>query len=156
MKVIPTAIPTAIRCGLLLLLMLLNFNVWAEPVARQTIDDFMAAHTAVYQPDMGEAEMDRYLGFMADDITDFHAAYGVTLEGKTPYRNGLPSKARDNLSFTVDIHDVVLGENIAVIDFTEQVSESVDGETQSTQVRTILVLEFNEDGLISHMRRYLS
>ena len=121
----------------------------------QTVLDFIAAQEAVYQPEATSADIEYYLAYMVDEITDHHAAYGVTLEGKDVFRDNLPDKARSSITYRIEVEDVTIGSRVAVVTFVEE-SRSRDGaEVVDFTGRTIMVLEFNETGLIQHMRRYL-
>ena len=104
---------------------------------------------------MDSDDVERYLAYMSDDITDYHAAYGVTLEGKDVFRRSFPEKARSSITYRIEVENVIVGSNVAVVEYKEA-AKSKEGDTITEFLaRTIMVLEFEDTGLIKHMRRYL-
>lgn len=140
--------------GLFALALIYTSTVDAKP-SKQRVKDFMAAFESARKPEMTAAELEHYFSFMADDVTDFHAAYGVTIDGKDRPRTGMVTKARQRTSFSIDIEQIVMGSSTAVVTFDEDTEYYKDGQLKHFQGRTILLLEFNDDDQIQHIRRYL-
>ncbi|MDA8020544.1 MAG: nuclear transport factor 2 family protein [Thermoanaerobaculia bacterium] len=117
--------------------------------------DFVAAFEAVRQPDVEARDFENYFAFMADDVVDHHVAYGVMVSGKEKPRENLKRKLPNNISFDIEIEDMIVGTSTAVVVLNEDSEYKKDGKYKHFVGRTILVLEFNEERLIQEMRRYL-
>jgi|GEM_PF-3313462 len=140
--------------GLLVFLLFSTSSVLAAPT-KEWVQSFVTAYVAVKQPKMNQTDLENYFSYLADDLTDFHAAYGVTIKGKERKRQGMIKKAQDMVAFRMTIEDMIIGSQTAVVVVIED-SEYYKGEQlKQFRGRTILLLEFNDEGLISHMRRYL-
>lgn len=124
-------------------------------VPEQKVKAFMAAFERVYQPTMNKDDVERYLSFMTDDVTDFHASYNVTLTGKDLPRKTLPEKAKTSVAYKLEVGEMILGERTAVLEYREIFRDRDGAKVVDGNLRTILVLEFSKDGLIKNMRRYL-
>lgn len=139
----------------MMLAALLASNGAMAQASAETVLDFMTAHEALYQPSATSDDIEAYLRFMTDDITDYHAAYGVTLEGKDVFRENLPDKAARSISYQLVIESMQIGSNVAVVTFVEDSRSRRESDIVDFRGRTVLVLEFNNEGRITHMRRYL-
>ena len=122
---------------------------------REKVDNYMIAMQQVYQPNASAKDIDALFAFMADDITDYHAAYGVTLKGTEKKRKGLQQKALDSISYKLTVESIIMGTETAIIEYKEDAKYIKNGKPKHFLGRTIMVLEFNQQGLIKHMRRYL-
>lgn len=135
-------------------LLLISIRVQAAPT-EATIQAFVEASERARQPDMTDQDLEAFLAYLSDELVDFHAAYGRTFNGKDHLRNGIPRKAEAMKSLSFAVEDVVLGRQTAVFVLHETSEYLRDGELKQFTGRTIMLLEFDNDGLISHMRRYL-
>lgn len=124
-------------------------------VEASRVNDFIRAKDAASQPQKTLQDVEEYLAFMTDDISDVHVAYGVTREGKNTIRRGLVESTRVKFHSSFQVESMSLGSAVAVVKYTEVSQYVKDDELIDFTGRTILVLEFNAEGLISHMRRYL-
>jgi ketosteroid isomerase-like protein len=140
---------------LTLLFMLLFSQLSLAENHREKVDGFMKAMQQVYQPQATSKNIDDLFAFMTDDITDYHAAYGVTMVGKEKKRKGLQQKAIDSISYELTVENIIMGTDTAIIEFKEDANYIKNGKPKHFLGRTIMVFEFNEQGLIKHMRRYL-
>lgn len=131
-----------------------NSIVSANPT-KDLVKEFVAAYVAVKQPKMNKIDLQHYFSYMEDDITDFHAAYGVTIKGKDKQRKGMIKKAQKMISFSLDIESITVGSETAVVVVNEDSKYYKNEKLKHFKGRTIMVLEFNDKGLIKHMRRYL-
>lgn len=123
-------------------------------VDAQTVQDFALAQAAIYN-DPSSANVERFVAFMTEDIKDVHVAYGREFTGKDHFRRNMPNKAKALLSYERQILQVLVGSNVAVVVYREQSKEKKsDGEIRDYSGRTIMVLDVNDDGLITQMRRY--
>ena len=118
------------------------------------IQKFVGAYESARKPMTTAKEIDNYLSFMSDNITDYHAAYGVTIKGKEKPRIGMLKKAQERTAFNIKVEDIILGSSTAVLVLTEDSKYTKNGKMKHFKGRTIFILEFNENGLIHHMRRY--
>jgi hypothetical protein len=126
----------------------------AKPT-NELIQSFVSAYVAVKQPKINNEDLEHYFSFMEDNITDYHAAYKVTIKGKDKKRQGIIKKASNMVSFSMEIESIILGSQSAVFVVNEDSKYYKDEKLKHFKGRTIMVLEFNEKGLIKHMRRYL-
>ena len=141
-----------VAAGLLVALIGVPINASTFTAARA--HDFLAAQTAVYQDGTSES-LERFISFLSDDIKDIHVAYGREFVGKDHFRKNMPNKARALLSYVRQVTQVTLGTEVAIVVFQEQSSEKrPDGAIRDYSGRTIMVLEFNKDGLITEIKRY--
>jgi len=129
-------------------------SVFAKPT-KDLVQSFVSAYVAVKQPKVNKQDLEHYFSYMDDDITDFHAAYGVTIKGKDRKRKGILKKAQEMISFHMDIESITIGSETAVVVVNEDSKYYKDEKLKHFKGRTIVVLEFNDKGLINHMRRYL-
>lgn len=120
----------------------------------QTVHDFLEAQTTVYQ-DGSEEDLDKFINYMADDIKDIHIAYGREFSGKEHFRKNMPIKAKALISYEKQISQIMLGTNVAIAIYHEQTKEKKrNGRISQYDGRSIIVIEFNDDDLITQMRRY--
>lgn len=138
----------------LMLSVCLPIRAQAEP-SLLFLNAFVTASEQARQPDATQDEVEAYLAFMADDLVDHHIAYARSFHGKAHLRGGIKQKAMSMVSISQSIESIVLGSSTAIVVVTEDSEYYKDEKLKRFQGRTILVLEFDEDGLISQMRRYL-
>ncbi len=129
-------------------------NCKAE-INKAKVEGFFSTMAALYQPEMSENDLENYFAYIADDLTDYHAAYGVTMSGVVKPREAYTQRKPNNISYKLDIESLVLGTNTAVAVIKENAIYIKQGKEKHFIGRTIYVLEFNSEGLIHHMRRYL-
>ncbi len=144
---------------LILLLMITYCQTGLANTDKKIVERFMSAMQQAYQPQKSPQaitkQLDAYFAFMAEDITDYHAAYGVTIKGTEKSRNGLQQKALDSISYELTIKTIIIGTDTAIIEFKEDAKYIKNGKPKHFLGRNIMLLEFNDDGLIQHIRRYL-
>lgn len=123
------------------------------------VESFLLAADSTYQPTEDKAKInaaiDYYMSFFADDFTDFHAAYGVTISGKDTMKKNKLNKHAQMVANNWLIESVILGSTAAIAVIKENSSYYKNNKIKHFQGRTIFVLEFNEQGKIAHLRRYL-
>lgn len=110
------------------------------------------------EPTKGELRaktVDKVMSFITDDFSDLHAAYGVTVSGKDKFRENLSNSSRPYFSHSLTIQSISTGTGVAFVDLVEKSEYVRREELVDFKGRTLLVLEFNDEGLITHMRRYL-
>lgn len=131
-----------------------TFSVKADP-SSDLIKAFISASEEARQPDSKEEALENYLAFFTDDFTDHHAAYEVSFTGKDKLKKGLVTKRDSMVSLAETIEDIVLGTRTAVVVVNEDSTYYKNDELKHFKGRNIIVLEFNDQGLITQMRRYL-
>ena len=132
----------------------LTFTVKAE-TSSDLIKSFIMASEKARQPDAKSDHLEHYLAFFTDDFTDHHIAYGVSFTGKDVLRKGIIRNSASMVSIVETIDDIILGTDTAVVVVNEDSKYYKNGKLKHFKGRNILVLEFNEQGLITQMRRYL-
>lgn len=139
---------------LIFLTLSFTFAVKAEP-SSDLIKSFILASEKARQPDAKSKELEYYLDFFTDDFTDHHIAYGVSFTGIDNLRKGIVRNSALMVSVVETIEDIVIGTNTAVVVVNEDSKYYKNGKLKHFNGRNILVLEFNDKGLITQMRRYL-
>ncbi len=120
----------------------------------KTAHEFMAAQTSVYKSGTARS-VEKFVAFLSEDIRDIHVAYGREFKGKDFYRKNMPRKAKALAFYDRRVRQVTLGTNVAIIVFDEHSKEKKsDGRIKEYRGRTILVVDFNDKGLVTQMRRY--
>jgi len=123
-------------------------------VAIDNVYDFLSAQAAVYK-EGSSASVERFVAFLAEDVKDFHVAYGREFSGKEHFRENMPRKAQALIEYERKISQVNVGTNVAIAIFHERSKErKQDGVVKDYDGRTIVVLDFNDEGLITQIRRY--
>ncbi|MFK7955044.1 MAG: hypothetical protein AB8B96_03030 [Lysobacterales bacterium] len=146
-------ISTAKAFFLVVGLVAVSTRVHAE-VSIDTVHRFLDAQTQVYNNGSADS-VEHFVAFMADDIKDYHFAYGREFSGKDFYRKNMPVKAEALMSYERKISQVTVGTGVAIATFFEVTKERKrDGKISDYQGRTIMVIEFNAEGLITQLRRY--
>ncbi len=142
-----------------IVLLILVCFVFANPVLAQVdaarVQAFVEAKEAAGQPNKTAADVEAYLAFLTEDISDAHVVYNVTLDGKEKIRSTLMTSNRVKFHFSLDIESITMGTNVAIVEYLEASQYVRRDELVDFAGRTIMVVEFNDAGLIHHMRRYL-
>ncbi|GLX78529.1 hypothetical protein tinsulaeT_18690 [Thalassotalea insulae] len=138
----------------IVLTLLFILSAKAAPTAG-LIKAFISASENARQPNSNEEAIAKYLAFFTDDFTDHHPTYGVSFTGKDKLRNGIISKGTSMVSVVETIDNIIIGTDTAVVVVNEDSKYYKNKKLKHYKGRTILVLEFNEQGLITQMRRYM-
>ena len=128
-------------------------TVHAKP-STDLIKEFVQAFESARKPDTTTADIEHYFSFMADDVSDYHAAYDVIIDGKDRPRISMMTKAKERTSYQVNIEEIALGSSSAVLILFEDSNYYKDGKLKHFQATTLYLLEFNEQDLIQNMWRY--
>ncbi|MFK7886558.1 MAG: hypothetical protein AB8G16_06780 [Gammaproteobacteria bacterium] len=126
----------------------------AEPSV-EFVSAFFSAYENARQPDAKMDDIETFLAFLADDLTDHHIAYSRTFQGKDHLRTGIQRKSQSMVSLSQDIESVVVGTSTVVAVVNEASQYHKDDKLKQFQGRTIYVLVFDDTGLIKEIRRYL-
>ncbi len=152
---------TLIKRLWILLVAILAFPAMAKPLSEQALVDkteaFIAAKNARQQPKSNEADVDHFISFLADDFVDEHVKFNVTVTQKSELRKGMVAKLQDEIHFSnIDILQMMVGRNVVFVKFKEHAKgrpAHLDKAIEYTAVN-IMSLEFNDEGLITHIRRH--
>lgn len=143
----------------LMLIVFCNFSVKAEEQSVKTLaHKFIEATLAKQQPKASEKEMEHYLSFIAENFIDVHVkSNNYTYDNKAKLRQDLLYKLNDEIHFSkIKIIDEMYGDKVAIIHFIEHSKgkpQHLDTVVEFT-FPNILVLEFNDELKINHIRRY--
>ena len=131
-----------------------DFN---EAQLEQMAIAFITAKDARQQPDSDSEDIERFLMLLADEFIDEHVKFGVTVTDKNELRSGMLKKLDDQVFYSrIQIDQIMTGRNVAFVKFTEsaKVKPHHLDEVIEYSSTNIVSLEFNEQGLIKHIRRH--
>ncbi|NQV72709.1 hypothetical protein HQ496_06275 [bacterium] len=120
----------------------------------ETVHNFLDAQTEVYRTGSPES-VERFVSYMSEDVKDFHVAFGREFSGKDFFRENMPRKSEVLISYEKRIGQITMGTNVAIAIYHEKSSEKkADGIIKDYEGRTIMVIDFDDQGLITAIRRY--
>lgn len=119
-------------------------------------ESFIQAYSAKQQSNSNAADVEHFLYFFADDFKDEHIKYNVIVSYKEIFRKGLMEKLRNKVYYhLVNIEDMMVGSNVVFLKI--KIKAKVKPFLMDTVVEhttgQIMLIEYNEDGLIKHLRR---
>ncbi len=132
-------------------------DVFSEEKLEQMAVAFIDAKNARQQPDSDADDIEAFLALLADDFVDEHIKFGVTVTDKSELRNGMLLKLKDEVFYSrIDINQVMVGRNVAFVKYTEsaKVKPTHLDKVVEYSSTSIVSLEFNDEGLITHIRRH--
>ncbi|MBQ4848165.1 nuclear transport factor 2 family protein [Pseudoalteromonas sp. MMG005] len=132
-------------------------KVFSEAQLTELANAFVAAKNARQQPDTDIEDIDHYLSLLADTFIDEHIKYNVVINSKTELRNSLIAKMTDKVIFSsIRIVEKMVGSNVVFIKMIEvgKVKPSHSSKVIDYESINIVSLEFNDKGLIKHIRRH--
>jgi len=130
---------------------------FAEENLTELANKFVNAKNARQQPDTTVSDIENYLSLLADEFVDEHIKYNVTETDKNKLRKNMIAKMSDNvISSSIKIDELMLGSNVVFIKMLEtgKVKPAHLDKIIEYNVTNIVSLEFNDDGLIKHIRRH--
>ena len=129
----------------------------SEAELKQKAEAFIHAKNNRQQPNATIVDIDNYISFLADDFVDEHIKFNVTITNKDELRKGMIVKLADKVYFSdINIDQLMLGDNVVFVKYTESAKvkpSHMDKVVEYTNT-SIMSLEFNNDGLIKHIRRH--
>ncbi len=123
----------------------------------QKAEAFIHAKNARQQPNTTMEDLDNFIALFADDFVDEHLTFNVTITSKDELRKGMLAKLADTVYFCeITIDQIMVGHNVAFVKNTEhaRVKPSHTDRAIEYSSTNIVSLEFNGDGLITHLRRH--
>ncbi|NRA60517.1 MAG: nuclear transport factor 2 family protein [Psychrobium sp.] len=135
-------------------------NTFNTEQLEKTVHTFVQAVVdARQQPKTTITDIDNYIALLADNFIDEHIKYKFTYTDKATLRNDMIAKMGGSIIFSaVKIEQIIVGSNAAFIKMTEIIKgkpKHLDKIVEYTKTN-ILLLEFNKQGLITHIRRHHS
>lgn len=150
--------------ALISIIVFLNFSISVlasdslpEVDLEQKAEEFIYAKNSRQQPDSTEDDIDYFISLLADDFIDEHVKFDVTVTEKAELRKGMIGKLQDKVYFSeIHIEQLMFGRNVVFIKYTEhaKVKPFHLSEVIEYTSTNIISLEFNESGLIKHIRRH--
>ncbi len=147
---------------LVLICFLLSFSGSAKDkfTSEQLIEKaktFVAAKNARQQPNTTIKEIDYFISLLADDFIDEHVKFKFVYTDKSKLREDMISKLNDEVIFSsIEINEVMVGANVVFVKMTElgKVKPAHLDKTIEYNKTNIVSLEFDQLGLIKHIRRH--
>ncbi len=132
-------------------------QAFTEAEMKAKAEAFIAAKNARQQPDTTVADIERFLALLADDFIDEHIRFGVTVTKKQELRDGMRAKLKDKVEFSeISIDQMMVGRNVVFVKYTEHAKvkpSHLDKVVEYTSTN-IVSLEYDDQGLIKHIRRH--
>jgi hypothetical protein len=131
-----------------------------EFTAEQLIEKakvFVSAKNARQQPNTTTKEIDQFISLLSDNFIDEHVKYNFSYTDKSKLRSDMVGKLKDKvINSNIEINEIMVGANVVFIKMTEigKVKPSHLDKTIEYSKTNIVSLEFNESGLIKHIRRH--
>lgn len=132
-------------------------NTFTQKRLTELANDFVNAKNSRQQPNTTIKDIDNYLSLLADEFTDEHIKYNVVETDKNVLRKNMIAKMDDKVIFSsIEIIELMTGSNVVFIKMIEtgRVKPSHLEKIIDYKVTNIVSLEFNENGLIKHIRRH--
>ncbi|WP_299942391.1 hypothetical protein [uncultured Microbulbifer sp.] len=129
----------------------------SEAELKQKAEAFIQAKNTRQQPDTTIQDIDKFISLFSDNFIDEHIKFNVTVTKKAELRKGMIAKLSDKVYFCeVKIDQLMLGRNVVFIKYTEHAKvkpSHMDKVVEYTSTN-IVSLEFDNNGLIKHLRRH--
>ncbi|MDU0113495.1 nuclear transport factor 2 family protein [Psychrosphaera aquimarina] len=150
------------KLTLVFIFLILSFSISANEkfTAEQLIEKakaFVSAKNARQQPNTTIKEIDHFLSLLSDNFIDEHVKYNFTYTDKSKLRSDLVGKLKDEIiNSNIEINEIMVGANVVFIKMTEigKVKPAHLDKTIEYSKTNIVSLEFNESGLVKHIRRH--
>ncbi|GAB2990948.1 nuclear transport factor 2 family protein [Psychrosphaera aestuarii] len=145
---------------LICLLLSLSSNVKAAFTSAQLIEKakaFVSAKNARQQPNSTIKEIDNYISLLSDDFVDEHVKFKFTYTSKTKLREDIVSKLKDKVVYSnIEIIEIMVGANVVFVKMNEsgKVKPAHLDKTIEYNKINIVSLEFDNAGLVKHIRRH--
>jgi len=115
------------------------------------------AKAFVQQPDTTIKEIDYFISLLADDFIDEHVKFKFVYSDKSKLREDMISKLNDEVIYSsIEINEIMVGANVVFVKMIEsgKVKPAHLDKTIEYNKTNIVSLEFNQLGLIKHIRRH--
>ncbi|MCG9758168.1 nuclear transport factor 2 family protein, partial [Pseudoalteromonas sp. Isolate6] len=118
---------------------------------------FVAAKNARQQPNTTIKEIENYISLLSDDFIDEHVKFRFTYTDKSKLREDMINKLKDKvIHSSIEINEIMVGANVVFVKMTEsgKVKPVHLDKTIEYSKTNIVSLEFNQAGLVTHIRRH--
>jgi len=119
--------------------------------------DFVKAIDARQQPDTKIEDIEHYISLLADNFIDEHIKYKFTYTDKVKLKEDMIAKMAGEIIFSqIKIDEIIIGRNATFIKMTETIKgkpSHLNKVVEYTKTN-VLSVEFNDKGLITHIRRH--
>jgi len=144
------------------LLVIFSITVYAKNTFTSTqleklSKDFVKAIDARQQPDTKIEDIDHYISLLADNFIDEHIKYKFTYTDKVKLREDMIAKMSGEIIFSaIKIDEMIIGSNATFIKMTETIKGKPSHLNKIVEYTktNVLSVEFNDKGLITHIRRH--
>ena len=132
-------------------------KVFTEQQLTELANKFVDAKNTKQQPNTSVQDIDNYIALLAENFVDEHLKYNVIVTDKGELRKSMIAKMKDKVIVSnIEINELMLGSNVVFIKMTEtgKVKPSHLDKVIEYTSTNIVSLEFNDAGLINHIRRH--
>ncbi|MCK7598805.1 hypothetical protein M0G74_16140 [Microbulbifer sp. CAU 1566] len=129
----------------------------SETVLKHKAEEFIRAKNARQQPNTSIEDVEKFISLFSDNFIDEHIKFNVTVTKKSELRKGMVAKLEDKVYFCeVKIDQLMFGRNVAFIKYTEHAKVKPSHMSKAVEYTStnIVSLEFDDNGLIKHLRRH--
>ena len=119
--------------------------------------DFVKAIDLRQQPDTNIEDIDHYISLLDDNFIDEHIKYKFTYTDKVKLREDMIAKMTGEIIFSsIKIDELIIGKNVTFIKMTETIKGKPSHLNKIVEYTktNVLSVEFNDRGLITHIRRH--
>jgi len=119
--------------------------------------DFVKAIDSRQQPDTKIEDIDHYISLLDDNFIDEHIKYKFTYTDKVKLREDMIAKMTGEIIFSsIKIDELIIGKNVTFIKMTETIKGKPSHLNKIVEYTktNVLSVEFNNRGLITHIRRH--
>jgi len=132
-------------------------NTFTSSELEKLSQNFVKAIEARQQPDTKIEDIDHYISLLADDFIDEHIKYKFTYTDKAKLKEDMIAKMDGKIIFfSINIDEMLIGNNATFIEMTETIKGKPSHLNKIIEYTktNIVSLEFNDKGLITHIRRH--
>jgi len=132
-------------------------NTFTSSELEKLSQNFVKAIEARQQPDTKIEDIDHYISLLADDFIDEHIKYKFTYTDKAKLKEDMIAKMDGKIIFfSINIDEMLIGNNATFIEMTETIKGKPSHLNKIIEytITNIVSLEFNDKGLITHIRRH--
>lgn len=130
---------------------------FSPPQLKELAEAYVKAKSSRQQPSATVKEIDNYVSLLADDFIDEHIKYNFTYTNKAKLKSDMVAKLKDEFFYShITIKELMYGANVVFIKMTEKTKVKPHRLDKVIEHETTYIhsLEFDEKGLIKHIRRH--
>lgn len=118
---------------------------------------FVAAKNARQQPNTTAKDIESFISLLSDDFIDEHVKFKFTYTDKSKLREDMINKLEDEVIYSsIEINEIMVGANVVFVKMTEsgKVKPAHLDKAIEYSKTNIISLEFDQAGLVKHIRRH--